>query len=311
MNGMRRISKGILQLADPKIWTASLVPFVLGNCLAVAVGYRFQWTTVVLALIVVVCVEVSKNGFNEYFDFLSGADRYVSAENRTSFSGGKKVIVDQILTLSEVKFVSLLFLGLAIIFAVPVLLIRPDLIWFGFVGLFLSIAYSVPPFRLSYRGLGEAAVGFVFGPVIVNGSYFIHAGRIDLAPFLLSLPMGFMISAVLWINEIPDVEADRKAQKWNMVARLGRDKAIPGYVFLFLCAYVCIILASFLLRNPWFILSLSSVFLFWRAYQHLRRYVWKTQLLIKANALTIQAYLFTGLLLSISSLARHVVSFYD
>jgi 1,4-dihydroxy-2-naphthoate octaprenyltransferase len=292
-----------LQLADPKIWTASLVPFVLGNCLSVASGFRFQWIPTGLALIVLIFIEVSKNGFNEYFDFLSGADRYVRPEDRTSFSGGKKVIVDQILTLSEVKNISLIFLSLAITHAIPVLLFRPTLIWFGVVGLFLSIAYSVPPFRLSYRGLGEIAVGFVFGPVIVNGSYFIHAGKLDLAPILLSLPIGFMISAVLWINEIPDVEADRKANKWNIVARLGREKAIPGYFFLFLCAYLSIVVASFLLRNPWLILSLSSLFIVLRANKHLRHYVWKTQKLVKANALTIQAYLLTGLLLSILSFA--------
>ena len=301
MSSIRRILEGLLKLADPKIWTASLVPFALGNSLAIAADYKFHWIAFLLSLIVIVCIEISKNGFNEYFDYKSGADLYVTSENKTPFSGGKRVIVDGLLSLSEVAWISLIFLALAILHSIPILLFRPELAWFGILGLFLSIAYSVPPLKLSYRGLGELAVGFVFGPIIVNGAYFIRSGKMDLAPMLLSLPLGFMIAAVLWINEIPDVEADRKAHKWNLVARLGRQKAIPGYVLLFLCAYICIGVSTIVLRNPWLILSFITLILTVKAYQYLWRYVWDTKHLMKANALTIQTYLLTGLLLSICS----------
>ncbi|HSE41207.1 MAG TPA: prenyltransferase [Acidobacteriota bacterium] len=304
----KRIASGLLQLADPKIWTASLVPFILGNSLAFAATNHLYPVPALFALIVLILVEISKNGFNEYFDFVSGADQYVTAENKTPFSGGKKVIVNGILSLAEVGWISIIFLILALIASIPVILFRPGLIWFGLVGVLLSVAYSIPPLSLSYRGFGEVAVGFTFGPLIVNGTYFLHTATLDQAPILLSIPLGFMIAAVLWINEIPDVEADRKAHKWNLVARLGREKAVPGYLFLLICAYTMIAVSSILLRSPWVILAFSTLFIAIPAYKHLRRHVSNTKELMKANGWTIQTYLLTGILLSISSLIADILS---
>jgi len=120
--GMRKwFWKGLMQLGDPKIWTASLSPFFLGTSVAVSHGYPMQWLLLVEALTVIILIEVGKNGANEYSDYRSGADQFVAPADRTPFSGGKKVIIDNVLKLSEVGW--------------------------------------------SYRGLGELAVGFTFGPV--------------------------------------------------------------------------------------------------------------------------------------------------
>src|SRR5262245_36407938 len=116
---MRSFWKGFWQLADPKIWTASIVPFVLGTSLAACAGFRIHWQYTLLAVLVIVLVEIGKNGVNEYFDFKSGADRYVSPENRTDFSGGKKVIIDEVLTLRQVGWISFLCLSTAVILALP------------------------------------------------------------------------------------------------------------------------------------------------------------------------------------------------
>src|SRR3990172_11225228 len=87
--------KGFWQLADPKIWTASLVPFALGQSIAYANGYFLRWDLLIIAVCVVILMEIAKNGLNEYFDYKSGADLFVQPSDRTPFSGGKKVIVDR------------------------------------------------------------------------------------------------------------------------------------------------------------------------------------------------------------------------
>ena len=299
-----KLWKGFWQLADPKIWTASIVPFVLGSTVAVSSGYHIHWKYTLLAILVIILVEIGKNGVNEYFDFKSGADLYVSTENRTQFSGGKKVIVDGLLSLRQVAWISFLFLIAAALFAVPLLKYNDQIIWFGIAGIFLSVAYSMPPLQLSYRGLGEIVVGLTFGPIVVNGAYFLQAKQIDIAPILLSIPLGFLIANVLWINEIPDIEADRKAGKMNLVARRGRAEALHGYGLLFILAYIAVIACAILLRNPIYATAIITSVFALKAFRIAKENVTDTQKLVAANGLTILNYLATGIILSIASLIR-------
>lgn len=296
------LARGFWQLADPKIWTASMVPFVLGTCIAAGSGFRIKWWYAFLAILVIILVEVGKNGVNEYYDYKSGADLNVKPIDRTQFSGGKKVIVDGLLTIKEVGWISFFCLIASIVLSFPILIYSDRILWFGIAGIFLSIAYSMPPLQLSYRGFGEIAVGLTFGPIIVTGAYFLQANRIDVAPILLSIPLAFLIANVLWINEIPDVEADRKAGKMNLVARRGRSEAIYGYRVLFILAYLSIIMCTILLRKPIYLAAMiTSVFAF-KAIRNARANVMNTQKLISANGLTILIYLATGIVLSIASL---------
>lgn len=296
--------KGFWQLADPKIWTASMVPFILGTCVAAGAGFQIHRLYALLAILVIILVEIGKNGVNEYYDYKSGADLYVAAIDRTQFSGGKKVIVDGLLTLRQVGWISFICLSAAVVFALPLVIHSPQIIWFGIAGIFLSIAYTMPPLQLSYRGLGEIAVGLTFGPIIVTGAYFLQTKRIDVAPILLSIPLAFLIANVLWINEIPDVEADRKAGKMNLVARRGRSKAFYGYRLLFILAYASVITCAILLKNPIYISSIITSLFAFKAVRIARDHVMDTQKLTAANGLTILNYLATGIMLSIASLIR-------
>jgi 1,4-dihydroxy-2-naphthoate polyprenyltransferase len=301
---MTNFNKGFWQLADPKIWTASMVPFILGTCIAAGAAFEIQWRYAVLAIVVIILVEIGKNGVNEYYDYKSGADLYVSADDRTQFSGGKKVIVDGVLTLNQVGWISIFCLFIALIFAIPILIHNPPIMWFGIVGFFLSIAYSMPPLKLSYRGLGEITVALTFGPIIVTGAYFLQAKRIDVAPVLLSIPLAFLITNVLWINEVPDIEADRKAGKMNLVATRGRAKVVQGYTLLFLLAYVSIIVCAIVLRKPIYAISIVTSVIALKAVRIARTNIMETHKLIAANGLTILNYLATGMILSIASLIR-------
>ena len=301
-NDSSQFGRGLWNLSDPKIWTASLVPFSLGTALAYSHGFTLHWDLVMESLIVLVLIEVGKNGINEYFDYKSGADLYVESENRTPFSGGKKVIIDGLLTVRQVGLISIICFAGAVIAAIPIVQIKPEMLIFGISGVFLAIAYSVPPFHLSYRGLGEVAVGFTFGPLIVNGAYFLQTNSIHKEPILLSISLGLLIANVLWINEVPDVEADRKAQKWNLVARLGRKRALPGFIFLFVLAYLWIAISSFLLGRYAYLFALFCALLVPGAVRCARKNILNSQELMPANARTILIYLLTGLTLAASSI---------
>src|SRR5690606_6071379 len=107
MNRMNaRLWSGFWQLADPKIWIASTVPMLVAAALAYSDTGRFDFIWFLLSVTGVYLIETGKNAINEYVDYKSGADRNVTPENRTPFSGGKKTIVDGKLTLQEVKVIA-------------------------------------------------------------------------------------------------------------------------------------------------------------------------------------------------------------
>ena len=121
------------------------------------------------------------------------------------FSGGKKTIVDGKLTPGEVKVLSYATMLAACAIGVIIVLYREfDVLWIGLAGVFMSVFYSIPPFRFAYSGLGELAVGFTFGPLITTGMYLVLTGSVEPRVVAASLPVGFLIANVLWINQYPD-----------------------------------------------------------------------------------------------------------
>jgi 1,4-dihydroxy-2-naphthoate octaprenyltransferase len=97
----------------------------------------------------------------------------------------------------------------------------PGVIWLGCAGLALGVLYSLPGVQLSARGLGEATVAIGFGALPVLGSVWLQTGFVDLGAALLCVPVSAWAAAILVINEVPDIDADRRAQKRTLVVRCG------------------------------------------------------------------------------------------
>jgi len=91
--------------------------------------------------------------------------------------------------------------------------------------------------QLATRGIGELVVGLNFGPLMVLGSYYVQNQSLLLRPLLASVPVGFLITAILWINEIPDYTADKAVAKKTLVVRLGRKRGADLYAIIVLAAY--------------------------------------------------------------------------
>ncbi len=216
---------GFWRLADPKISLASLASLFLGGCAAAALGPLHPgWLAI--TVLGIFAIEVAKNASGEVFDFDSGTDAAISAEDRSPFSGGKRVLVDGLLTRSETIAISAACyaIGLAAGFAI-VLLREPGILWIGLIGVACAYLYHAPPVKLSYRGLGELAVAVCYGPLIAAGMFLVQRGSVDPMVIWLAIPLGLLIAAFLWINEFPDYRADRAAGKRTLVVRLGRKRA--------------------------------------------------------------------------------------
>ena len=214
---------GFWRLADPKITLASMASIFLGACLAAAHGeIHVGWLT--LTIFGFFAIEVAKNASGDIYDYAT--DIAVVQEDRTDFSGGKRVLVDGLLSISQTWTIAIVFYVLGIGAGIAIVVFREPLaIWPGVIGLILAWSYNGPPASFAYRGLGELDVAVCYGPLICISTYLIQLGDVSSDVVLISIPLGILIAAFLWINEFPDYEADRKVQKRNLIVRLGRFRA--------------------------------------------------------------------------------------
>lgn len=228
----RDLAAGFWRLADPKISLASFSAMFLGACAAARDGpLAPAWLALTVAGIF--AIEIAKNASGELVDFDSGTDLGVAPEDRSPFSGGKRVLVDGLLTRRQTAAIAILFYALGAATGLVIVVGRePRILPFGVLGVACAFFYHAPPLRLSYRGFGEAAVGLCYGPVITCGTYLVQRHRVPLAVLLASLPLGLLIMAFLWINEFPDYRADLRAGKRTLVVRLGRARAASVYASL-------------------------------------------------------------------------------
>jgi 1,4-dihydroxy-2-naphthoate octaprenyltransferase len=248
--GRSRFWAGFWRLADPKISLASLASMFLGACAAARAGRLApQWLA--LTVFGVLAIEIGKNASGEIIDFDSGVDPDVAPEERSPFSGGKRVLVDGLLTKRQTGAISAgaYLIGCAIGLAITALR-APSVLWLGVAGVAMAFFYHASPLRLSYRGLGEAAVALCYGPMILAGTYLVQRGDVPREIVLLGVPLGLVIAAFLWVNEYPDYRTDRDHGKRTLVVRLGRRRAAGVFSAILSAAFGLLAIAPAISSLP-------------------------------------------------------------
>jgi len=240
----KRFWQGFWRLADPKISLASFAGMFLGAS-AAAAEQPLAWGWLALTILGIFCVEVAKNASGELVDFDSGTDLAVDAADRSPFSGGKRVLVDKLLTRQQTRRLAAVFFLTAIAIGLVIVVWRDSrVLAFGALGIGLAWYYHGGSVRLSYRGLGEVAVALAYGPLVVCGTYLVQTGHLS-APLLhTAMALGLLVAAFLWINEFPDYRADLGAGKKNLVVRLGLERAAQVYVTLLATGYFWLVLTA-------------------------------------------------------------------
>ena len=228
------LKAGLWRLADPKISITSAASMAIGA--SMAAGHPgFSWSWLALLLLAMFCMEVAKNAWGDVYDYDSGTDLAVAPEDRTDFSGGKRVMVDGLLTRRQTWAIAGAFtLAGLVLGALMVFLREPALFWLGGAALFLGWSYHGPPLQFAYRGLGELDVVLIYGPAIALATHLLMTGQFSLDVVWAALPLGVFIAAFLWVNEFPDYRADLGAGKRNLVVRLGRHRASRALPLIYL-----------------------------------------------------------------------------
>ena len=242
----------------PKTLPAAIVPPLVGSALALADGLFAPWTAVA-ALLVALLLQIGANLANDVFDFRRGAD----TPNRlgpTRVTQSGLIAPERVLAATIGVVAAAVIPGLYLVLrgGWPILIL-------GLLAIAATFAYTGGPFPLGYNGLGEVFVLLFFGIVAVAGTYYVQAGRLTSFALAASLPVGCLVTAILVVNNLRDLEGDRAAGKRTLAVRLGRRATQAEYAGLVAVAYL--LLPLFWLAGslspwwwlPWLTLPLAVV----------------------------------------------------
>lgn len=293
---------GIWRIVDPKITLASVAGMLLGTALAAKDG-PINWIWLAVTVAGVFCIEFAKNASGEVFDWDSGTDRALRPQDRSPFSGGKRVLVDDLLTRSQVWTVALLFYLLAFAAAIAVAIFRESsAIALATIGIAVAYFYHAPPLKFAYRGLGELAVTFIYGPMLSAGTYLVLRNGLSYEIFLAGLPVGLLVGAFLWINEFPDRVADATAGKRTLVVRLGTKRAAVAFTLIVICSFIALILLAVFHQPRLCLLGLVGAGPGLAASRRLLRSHESIESIIPAQALTLLSFMLTSIGMSLGIL---------
>jgi 1,4-dihydroxy-2-naphthoate octaprenyltransferase len=301
------IRKWLVAIRAP-FFTASAIPVLVGTALAWNMTGRFNWFKFILVLLGVPMFNAGTNMANDYYDHKTGNDE--ANVNLTPFSGGSRVIQKGMVPPKQMLIGSFVFFGLGSVIGLYLNAVTPGniILYLGIFGLLTGFFYTATPVLIGYRGIGELIVGLDLGVLAVIGAFYVQAQSLSWPAFWISLPIGFMVAGILYINQFPDYDADKAVNKKHLVVRLGKKKAVYGYYLLIAATYLVIAgSVVFKMVTPFALISFLTLPISLGAIKILKTNYDKITELIPAQAKTIQTHLFTGLLLSIGLVIGRIV----
>ncbi len=231
---------------------ASVAPVLVGTSLALGAGH-FHPLAFLAALLGAIFIQVGTNLSNDYSDARRGAD----TEERL---GPVRVTAGGLVPPSQVLLATYITFGLAVLCgAYLVAVAGPELIAVGAASILAGVLYTGGPRPYGYEGLGEVFVFLFFGIVAVAGSYFVQVQKLPWQAFACAVPIGLLASAILVVNNVRDMETDRRAGKKTLAVRLGRRRTRVLYAAMLALAFLSPLplwLAGGM--TPWLMLTLLS-----------------------------------------------------
>lgn len=231
--GLRRWARSLVEITRPFSLTASATPVAAAGALALAL-HRMNWPLFVMALAAGVLLQVGTNVINEIYDVRKGVDSITSP--RASLA----LLTGRVRERTAFWIAGLAFLASAAI-GVELILVRSwPLVVLGLAGLLGGWGYTAPPLQYKYRAAGLPLVFVLMGPLMVVGGYFTVTGQWSTTALVVSLPIGFLVTAILHGNEWRDIGEDARAGIATLSIRAGRRAAHGLYVALLLAAYLAL-----------------------------------------------------------------------
>src|SRR5436190_22408640 len=242
-----------LMAARPRTLPAAIAPVLVGTAAAVEVSGDIRIAAFIAALVGSIFIQIGTNLANDYSDARRGAD---TADRlgpvRVTSSG--LVAPRRVLIATWIAFAVAVAAGIYLATVAGVVILIA-----GAASILAGVLYTGGPRPYGYQGLGELFVFLFFGLVAVNGSYYVQLERLDWLPFGLSLAVGSLATAILVVNNVRDLDTDRRAGKLTLAVRLGRPRTRNLYALLIAAAFVAVPVALLAAGGPaWGLLALLA-----------------------------------------------------
>jgi 1,4-dihydroxy-2-naphthoate octaprenyltransferase len=233
-----------LMAARPRTLPAAIAPVLVGTAAAIEDG-DIRWGAFAAALIGSVFIQIGTNLANDYSDARRGADT-VDRLGPVRVTAAGLVAPTRVLVATWIAFAVAVAAGIYLAFVAG-----PLILAVGAVSILAGVLYTGGPRPYGYAGLGELFVFLFFGLVAVNGSYYVQVEELALLPAGLSVSIGCLATAILVVNNVRDIDTDRRAGKRTLAVRLGRDGARRLYVALLAIAYIALPATLAAEGGPW------------------------------------------------------------
>ena len=240
--------------ARPFSWTASATPILLGTALAFYQTGRVDVLMMLAALLGGMILHAGTNMVSDYYDYLKGVDR------EDTF-GGSRILVNKMMEPRDILNGGLICFGIATLIGVYLVINHGwPIVMFGLAGIAGGYFYTAGPVGYKYRALGEFLVFALMGPLMVWGSHFVQVGTLEWMPVLISLPVGFLVAAILYANNLRDIEDDNSSGYHTQASLAGRKAARIVYAGLLFSAYAILLGLVVFQKVPiWALLAVISV----------------------------------------------------
>jgi 1,4-dihydroxy-2-naphthoate octaprenyltransferase len=224
-------SQAWLMAARPKTLPAAVAPVVVGMAMAAAHDTFVLWPALA-ALVGALLIQIGANLANDYFDYVKGAD----------FAGRKgptRVAQSGLIPLPQLRAGIIVTFALAALAGLYLVLVGgwPILV-LGIAALLSALAYTGGPFPVGYHGLGDLFVFVFFGLAAVCGTYYVQALTLSASVVLAAVPAGALITAILVVNNLRDIDTDRQAGKRTLAVLMGARATRLEYVLLLAVSYL-------------------------------------------------------------------------
>jgi 1,4-dihydroxy-2-naphthoate polyprenyltransferase len=237
--------------ARPKTLPAAIAPVLVGTALAGSEDV-FKPLRFVCALIGSIFIQIGTNLANDYSDARRGAD----TEDRL---GPVRVTAGGLVPPRRVLVWTYMAFGVAVLAGAYLIAVAGwELLAVGVASIVAGVLYTGGPKPYGYEGLGEVFVFLFFGIVAVAGSYFVQTEELTRTAFDLAVPVGLLSSAILVVNNVRDIETDRRAGKRTLAVRFGRERIRRLFTLMIVFAYLALVGPVFEL-SPWVLLPLLTL----------------------------------------------------
>ena len=205
----------------------SILPALLAFAMA-GTHPDFSWWLGLVALFGIICAHLGMNLADDYFDYKvkSGENRNeMAAEGMRARIAKYPYLTSGQATVKQLAGAIVVFLLIASICGAVILYFRGiNILYLALIAGFLGISYSGWPFRLCYHGYGELVIGLMFGPLLMIGMQYAAAGVFDATIVLVSVPVGLLVTNIVYSHSIMDAIPDEKVGKMTFARLLAKPK---------------------------------------------------------------------------------------